>query len=299
MKTLNIGIVGLDTSHAPAFAKLLNDAANEFHVPGGKVVKAFAGGSKAFSMSMSRVGQFTDEFRAMGIEVVDSIEALAGLDAYFLESVDGNQHLEQFKILVEFGKPIFIDKPLACYYHDAKAIVELAKAKNVPIMTASAIRYAKGIDGALPAGAEVAAVDAFGPMVFFEDYRDYFWYGIHSAELLYSFMGRGCQKVQTFSTDKVDAVVGLWADGRIGKLSGNRINANNFGCTLTTTQGHIAAMVSTEVPFYAMLLRKVVPFFQTGIPAVPVEESLEIIAFLEAVSRSRAEGGKMIEIASL
>jgi len=64
MKTLNIGIVGLDTSHAPAFAKLLNDATNEFHVPGGRVVRAYPGGSKAFSMSMSRVGQFTDEFRA-------------------------------------------------------------------------------------------------------------------------------------------------------------------------------------------------------------------------------------------
>ncbi len=299
MKTLNIGIVGLDTSHAPAFAKLLNDAKNEFHVPGCKVVKAYAGGSKAFAMSMSRVGQFTEEFRSMGIEVVDSIEELAGLDGYFLESVDGNQHLEQFKILAEFGKPVFIDKPLACYYKDAKAIVELAKAKNVPIMTASAIRYAKGIDGALEEGTSVLAADAFGPMEFFSDYRDYFWYGIHSAELLFSFMGSGCERVQTFSTDKADAVVGLWKGGRIGKLSGNRIKANNFGCTLTTDKGHIAAMVSTEVPFYAMLLRKVVPFLQTHVPAVPVEESLEIIAFLEAVSQSRAQGGKMIEIAEL
>ena len=296
MNTLKLGIVGLDTSHAPAFTRLLNDEKNEFHVGGCQVVKAFAGGSKAFSLSMSRVGQFTEDVRRENVEIVDAIEKLDGLDGYFLESVDGNQHFEQFKILAEFGKPIFIDKPLACDYDSARKIVEYAKAKNVPLMTASAIRYAKGIDGALPDGAKVYAADAFGPMEFFNDYRDYFWYGIHSAELLFSFMGTGCRTVQTFSTDKVDAVVGLWDDGRIGKLSGNRVKAMNFGCTLTTDQGHIQAMVSTDVPFYAMLMRKVVPFFQTSRPAIPIEESLQIIAFLEGVSRSRAEGGKVIDV---
>lgn len=297
MSIIKIGMVGLDTSHAPAFTKILNDPANEFHVPGCKVVKAFPGGSQAFGLSMNRIGQFTEELKGMGIEIVDSIEALAGLDAYFLESVDGRQHLEQFKLLAEFGKPVFIDKPLACEYDEAKAIVDYAKKKNVPIMTASAIRYAKGIEGALPADAKVYAVDAFGPMEFLPDFRDYFWYGIHSAELLYSFMGRGCRKVQTFSTPHVDAIVGLWDDGRIGKLSGNRLKANNFGCTLTTDKGHITAMVSAEVPFYAMLMRKVVPFFQTSVPAIAPEESLEIIGFLDAVSRSRAAGGAMVEIA--
>ena len=133
MSTLKIGIVGLDTSHAPAFARLLNDAKNEFHVPGCQVVKAFPGGSKAFSMSMSRVGQFTEDLRSLGVEIVDSIEALAGLDAYFLESVDGNQHLEQFKILAEFGKPVFIDKPLACNYDDARAIAAYAREKQIPV----------------------------------------------------------------------------------------------------------------------------------------------------------------------
>ncbi len=299
MSTLKIGIVGLDTSHAPAFARLLNDAKNEFHVPGCQVVKAFPGGSKAFSMSMSRVGQFTEDLRSLGVEIVDSIEALAGLDAYFLESVDGNQHLEQFKILAEFGKPVFIDKPLACNYDDARAIAAYAREKQIPVMTASAIRYANGIEGALPEGAKVYAADAFGPMEFFPDYRDYFWYGIHSAELLFSFMGSGCESVKTFSTPTVDAIVGLWKDGRIGKLTGNRVKALNFGCTLTTDKGSIAALVSTDVPFYAKLMRKVVPFLQSGVPAIPMEESLEIIAFLEAVSRSRAAGGKTIRIADL
>ena len=296
MKELKLGIVGLDTSHAPAFCKLLNDPANEFNVPGAKVVKAFPGGSQKFSLSRNRVGQYTADLKAAGIEIVDSIAQLDGLDGIFLESCDGDQHLEQFAEVAKLVVPVFIDKPLACNYDEARKIVELAHEKKVPMMTASSIRYAKGIEGCLPADAKVFACEAMGPMAFLEDYRDYFWYGIHSAELLFSFMGAGCQKVQAFSTDIVDAVVGIWEDGRIGKLAGNRVGANNFACSLTTDKGHILAMVDTSVPFYAMLLRKVIPFFRTCELAIPNEESLQIIAFLEAVSRSRAAGGAMIDV---
>lgn len=296
MDSLKIGMIGLDTSHCPAFVKLLNDAENEFHVPGAKVVKAFPGGSELFSSSMNRVEGFTNELKELGVEICDSIEATAeGVDAFLLESVDGRQHLEQFRILAQYGKPVFIDKPFACCFADAKAIVELAKEKNIPVMTASAIRYGKGID-VFRDGSKIESCEAFGPMALLDDYRDYFWYGIHSAETLYSFMGTGCTQVQTTSTDTVDVIVGTWADGRIGTLRGNRVGANGFGCMLTVEGETKFALVSGEVPYYALMLKKMVPFFQTGVSDVPVEESLEIIAFLEAASQSRTQGGKVVEI---
>ena len=296
MCSLKVGMIGLDTSHCPAFVKLLNNANDEFHVPGAKVVKAFPGGSELFSNSVSRVEGFTKELAEMGIEICDSIEAAAeGMDAFFLESVDGRQHLEQFKILAEYGKPVFIDKPFACCYDDAKAIAELAKEKNIPIMTASAIRYGKGID-VLRDGSKVESCEAFGPMALLDDYRDYFWYGIHSAETLFSFMGSGCQEVEAISSDKIDVIVGTWKDGRIGTVRGNRVGSNSFGCTLTVEGETKFALVSGEVPFYALMLKKIVPFFETGVSDIPVEESLEIIAFLEAASQSRAQGGKAIKI---
>jgi Oxidoreductase family, NAD-binding Rossmann fold len=296
MDSMKIGMIGLDTSHCPAFVKILNDADNEFHVPGAKVVKAFPGGSELFSNSMSRVEGFAKELKELGVEICSSIEETAeGMDAFFLESVDGRQHLEQFKILAKYGKPVFIDKPFACCFEDAKAIAELAKESNTPVMTASAIRYGKGID-VLRDGSKVEACEAFGPMALLDDYRDYFWYGIHSAETLYSFMGAGCQQVQTTSTDKIDIIVGTWDDGRIGTLRGNRIGANDFGCMLTIDGETKFALVSGEVPYYALMLKKIVPFFQTGISDIPIKESLEIIAFLEAASQSRSQGGKVIEI---
>lgn len=297
MSAMKIGMIGLDTSHCLAFVKLLNDSANEFHVPGAKVVKAFPGGSKDFYLSHSRVGQFSAELKALGIQICDSIEEAAGeADAFFLESVDGRQHLAQFKILAKFGKPVFIDKPFACSLTDAVAIAKLAAAGNIPVMTASAIRYAKGIYGLLEAGEAAQSCEAFGPMAILPDYRDYFWYGIHSAEMLYAMMGKGCQTVQTFNTEKIDVIVGIWADGRIGTIKGNRTGANNFGCTVTTQKITKAGFASGEIPYYALMLNKIIPFFQTGESPIDIEESLEIIAFLDAASQSRANGGKAVKI---
>ena len=58
---MKIGIIGLDTSHVLAFTKLLNNPDERYHVPGGKVVVAFPGGSSDFELSISRVESFTKE----------------------------------------------------------------------------------------------------------------------------------------------------------------------------------------------------------------------------------------------
>ena len=300
MSELKVGMIGLDTSHVSAFVQLLNDPSNEFHVPGVRIVKAFPGGSAKFSLSANRVEGFTNELKEAGIEIVDSLEALAGLDAYFLESVDGDQHLEQFKVLANFGKPVYIDKPLACSYAEAKEIVELAKAKNVPLMSCSSIRYALGInDLKKEEDTEIFACQAFGPMNLLDDYRDYFWYGIHSTEIVFAMLGKGCESVQVIPSKHADLLLGKWADGKVGSILGNRNGVWEFGCTITTNTHQRQAIASAAIPYYSMMLKEIVPFFQTGKSPLDIEETLDIIAFLEAASRSRAANGAEIKIADL
>src|SRR5690606_36696536 len=111
---LKIGMVGLDTSHCPSFTKLLNNTDDPHHVPGGRVHIAYLGGSKDLPVSYERVDGFTAQLRhEFGIEIVDTIEEVAERsDAILLESVDGRMHLEEFRKLAPYGKPVFIDKPL-------------------------------------------------------------------------------------------------------------------------------------------------------------------------------------------
>ena len=53
---IRVGIIGTDTSHVPAFTKMLNsDPSDPDHIPGARVVAAFKGGSKDLEESASRV----------------------------------------------------------------------------------------------------------------------------------------------------------------------------------------------------------------------------------------------------
>ena len=207
--------------------------------------------------------------------------------------------MEQFKILIEYGKPVFIDKPLACCYDEAKAIMDLAEEKGVPVMTCSALRYAMGIADALEPGEKVQTCHAFGPMEILDDYRDYFGYGIHSAEILFTMMGRGCKTVHVVISKDYDLLVGLWKDGRIGTITGKRITPYDFGCSLLTDKGEKTVVAQREIPWYAMLIGPIVEFFKTSVNPIHKTESLEVIAFLEAASRSRMTQGATIKLENL
>ncbi|HRJ72165.1 MAG TPA: Gfo/Idh/MocA family oxidoreductase, partial [Terrimicrobiaceae bacterium] len=196
---LRIGMAGLDTSHATAFATLLHDQSHEHHVPGARIVAAFPGGSPDFDLSINRVGQFTAELREKhGTEIVDSLSALRGkCDAVMLESIDGRVHLPQFREVADWGVPVFIDKPLTLSSDEAREIMTLAAEKNVRVTSASAMRFAESFRQALETGADapVIAADFYGPMPLVSKCPGYFWYGIHAVEMLFAAMGPGCREV--------------------------------------------------------------------------------------------------------
>src|SRR5688500_4494813 len=148
---LKIGLVGLDTSHVEAFTSLLNDPKNGNHVAGGKVVAAFPGGSKDFELSWSRVEKFTKSLREKyAVEMKETPEAVAeAVDLLFITAVDGRVHRGQFERTVKFKRPTFVDKPFAVSVADAEAMVRLANAEKVPLMSCSSLRYAESLVAAL------------------------------------------------------------------------------------------------------------------------------------------------------
>jgi len=297
MSQLKIGMVGLDTSHCGSFAEILHNEANEYFLPGGHITVAFPGGSQAFANSRNRVERISNEMKdKYGVTLVDDIATVAKqVDAILLESVDGRQHLEQFRQLAPFGKPVFIDKPIATTVSEAKAIFELAQQYNTPVYTTSSLRYANGV-AQLGAEAEVLGCHAFGPMSLLEDFPGYFWYGIHSAEILYAKMGPGCKSVSVRSTADADNISGIWQDGRVGSLYGYRNRkVSTFGAVVYTSAGVEQGVSLNVPPQYALLLKNVLEFFRTGKSPIAAAESVEVIAFLEAANAAR-ESGKDVEI---
>jgi hypothetical protein len=52
-----------------------------------------------------------------------------------------------------------------------------------------------------------------------------------------------------------------------------------------------------NVPFsYTPLVEQIVQFFETGKSPVPNEETLEILAFMEAAQRNKAQGGSPVRL---
>ncbi|WP_028548492.1 Gfo/Idh/MocA family protein [Paenibacillus sp. UNC451MF] len=301
MKQMNIGIIGLDTSHVVQFTKLLNDPSHEFHVNGGKVAVAFPGGSPDFELSHSRVEGFTtqlsDEF---GVSIVDSPEAVAeACDAILLESVDGRVHLDQFRRIASYRKPVYIDKPLTVRADEAQEIVTIAKAEGIPIMSSSALRFAEGMKAAVAQTelGDIIGADCYGPMALQPTQPGYFWYGIHSIEMLYALLGKGCAEISVKANADHDVITAEWQDGRIGTVRGNRKGSSKFGGVAHRVKGSIFVDVyANPKPYYASLLDSIIRLFQTGSADVTIEETLEIIRFIEAANESRATG-KSIRLA--
>jgi predicted dehydrogenase len=299
-ETIRIGIIGLDTSHVSAFTKLLNDPQAPYHVSGGKVTVAFSGGSPDFPLSHSRVEGYTKELKEQhGVEIVSTPEEVAEqCDAILLESVDGRVHLEQFRRIAEFGRPTFVDKPFAVSSVDARTIVNLAMENGVPLMSCSSLRYAEGFRVALDRGEKGAVIgaDFAGPMTIQPTQPGLFWYGIHTVEMLYATLGVGCQEVSVATNADHDLVVGVWKDGRMGTIRGNRKgNAQFCGTVHREKGGHFVDVYANPKPYYASLLEQVMKMFRERVAPIPHSETLEIVRFIEAANQSR-ETGKTTEL---
>ena len=286
-----VGIIGLDTSHSTAFVDALNSDSPDADFSGYKVVAAYPQGSKDIQSSYERIPAYTEEVKKKGVEIVDSIPALlAKVDVVLLETNDGRPHLEQALLVIKAGKPVFVDKPVAATLRETIAVFEAGRKYKVPVFSASSLRYMKGMQE-IAQGQTVGKIlgaDAFSPAPLEPHHPDFFWYGIHGVETLYTFMGKGCKQVLRVYTEGTDVVVGTWNDGRLGTFRGTRTGEHEYGGTAFGEKG-----VARVGPYsgYDALLKEIIRFFQTGIPPVSEEETLEIYAFMEAADESKRKGG--------
>ncbi len=293
-----IGVIGLDTSHAPAFAKSFNaaDAGPEFN--GFRVVAAYPQGSKDIESSTSRVPGYVEQFKAMNIEIVDSIPALLEkVDFVLLESNDGRVHLEQVLPVLEARKPVFIDKPIAASLADTIAIFNAAEKFNTPVWTASSLRFIdQGAELRNGSHGKINGAMTFSPATLEPTHPDLYWYGIHGVEILYTLMGTGCQEVTRVHTPDTDIVVGTWEGGRVGSFRGLRAEKKGYGGFAFTEKGIVPLPDTFSYDRLALSISK---FFNTGEMPTSKDEIIEIYTFMAAADESKAQGGVPVKLADV
>jgi len=294
---LKIGMIGLDTSHVPAMTELINNPQNKKHVPGGKVVAAYKGGSPDLQSSASRVEGYTTTLQEKyGVEIVPTIEQLCEkADVVMLMSVDGRPHLEQARPVFKAKKRLYIDKPIAGSLHDVIEIFRLSKESATPCFSSSSYRFYDSMVALQKTDVgEVKGAISYGPSHLEKTHPDLFWYGVHAAEALFTIMGTGCEKVVRVSTEDTDVVDGIWKDGRVGSFRGLRGAATPHKVIVFGTKGVAEQQKGDDD--YAPLVQEIMRFFQTGVAPVKPEETLELFAFMEAADESKRDGGKPVSI---
>jgi virulence factor len=289
---IRLGIVDFDTSHAVEFTKRLNhiDIAEDQWVEGAKVVAGVPGTSK---IAPEVIPKYTESLRKYGVEILDDPAALFGkIDAVLIESVDGSVHRERAMPFLERGIPTYIDKPFACSLADARALADVAMVKHIPLMSSSSLRYAPEVVAARAGGVagKIVGVSTYGPAPTHPRNPGLFHYGIHPVEMLFTLMGPGCQRVSCLGNAGGEVATGLWSDGRVASIRGIRDGKQDYGFTLFGSKGVVTQGVSTKY-IYRELLKQIVAMFTTRQVPIDLRETLEIVAFIEAASRSLARGG--------
>lgn len=296
---LKLGIVDFDTSHCVAFTQRLNhiEVGEDQWVDGAQIVMGCPGTSL---ISPERIPGFAQQLKNYGVTLVDDpAEMIGKVDGVLIESVDGSVHYERAKPFIKAGVNMFIDKPFACSLKHALAIAKGAEKSKITIFSSSSLRYGLEVQQIHEKQSEIGKVigaDAYSPGPVHPRNPGLFHYGIHGLETLYALMGPGCNRVWSVSTEGVDVITGAWKDGRVGTVRCTRAGAHSYGFTVFGEKKVVSASINAGF-IYRELLKQIVKMFETGKSPVDIRETLEIIAFIEAVMVSSRQNGNPVPLA--
>jgi len=291
---LRIGMIGMDTGHSLDFTQLLNVPGAKDHIPGAKVVAAYKVSSPDIPSSFSRVDGHAEKLqKEFGVKFYDSIEEmLKHVDAVLMEDNDARRHVAQARPVLLAGKPLYIEKPMVLSTKDAVELFALARKHRAPLYSGSGARFGEEMQAVRKGKlGKVLRAEMHGAATLEPTNPELFWYGVHGVESLFTVFGPGIETV-TRKSSTVGAIVteGRWTGGRVGIFrEGGRSGSKAIGEKgESTTVGRWDG--------YRPLLRAIITFFQTGVSPVPEEETVEIMAFMEADMLSKARGGAPVDV---
>jgi len=312
---VRVGVIGLDNYHSVAFAQLFNNPKAEGDLAGVKIVAAYPGGSPDIAESADNLPKWKEQIKPYGVKQVATIAELLGqVDAVMITSLDGRVHWQQAKPVIDAGKPLFIDRPMAASLDDVLRIFQYAAKKKVKVFSSSQHRYSPGFIG-MRDHEEVGKVlgcFVYGGCPREPHHPELYWHAVHGVETLYTIMRPGCVSVTRVSNEDYDVVTGTWGDGRVGVYRGNRKGAIRYSALVFGDKGiapagvyGYSAPVKGVLPKndrymgYESIALQIGKFFKTGVLPVQPDETIEVFAFLEAAEESKRQNGIPVKLATV
>jgi predicted dehydrogenase len=283
------GLVGVNTSHAEAFARIFNGSAEHpAELEGGSIV-ALWGDDRTTADRLAATYDIPTVV-ADPAGMVEDVDAVLIVD----DTGGGASHAELARPFLTAGLPTFIDKPMTVAYEDAVALFDLADRHGAPLMSCSALRYAVELDALRARLAELGALSSvvsIGP-------GDWYYYGVHAVEQLVVTIGTGATWVHRHAFPQRDVAVIGYEDGPTAVVQTLRDAGYLFQLTCYGEQVWTHTEIADAAGFYRNTMAAVLQMAQTGRAPIRREETLEILAILHAGLRS-AETGDRVELAAV
>ena len=234
------------------------------------------------------LAQWCEEF---GAEPLNSIEKLVDKSDAIIVLAPSNPetHRRLSAIPLASGKPVYIDKPFAPTGPDASAMFADAAKHATPMFSSSALRFSPALQETLKEKlksekANFAATAGGGSS--FEEYA------IHQIEMLVMCVGTGAKRVMQCGGATANHMVIGYDDDRSAAMT------LMPGCGFQAAFSHDGNGVALDSmgDFFPRLLDAILKFFDTGVPPVDKQETIEIAKILETAVSALKSPGEWLKI---
>jgi predicted dehydrogenase len=189
------------------------------------------------------------------------------------------------------GIPTFCDKPLAMTAREAQAIANVAKETGTLLMSASSLRFVPDI---LKLRDEVASLGDINLATAICG-NELVYYGIHALETAYAVLGGGAVSCLNVGQEGRNIVRVRFESGRDLVLMVAEAPYMSAGYQINVYGKAGWRSVQPDLTdLYMYLLEAFLKAVDTGTEVVPIDESVEVIAVLEAGKRSLAEAREVM-----
>jgi predicted dehydrogenase len=291
MKGIKVAMIGLDTSHSIQFAKRMNDPniEPELKVEGLKTVTCLR--FETPFQNKEGLDKRQAELEGWGIKVSENFdECVEDCDAIMLEINDPAYHVEYFKKVMNLGKPIYLDKPMADNFSSGKIIYDLAKENNVRVFSCSSLRFVEAVTETKETLSEPEFVSVYGALGIAPAGSSVVWYGVHAMEMLQKLMGKGAVSIKAIPDDKGVVCIVKYKNGNRGIVELN-IGSYIYGGVVRTKGVAVPFVVNMDMA-YTLQLKEVARFFAGARADASMEDTLEVMDLLDTAQRSLDSGNE-------
>lgn len=192
------------------------------------------------------------------------------------------------------GKPVFCDKTFAPDIDAAMRMFALAKEYDTPVFSTSAQRYCPDLMAYCKAQQKPAAFAATtGP-------GELINYSVHQLEMIEAVMGRGAKEVMAFPVNSSVTAVIRYAEGRyatfvqspnaIFSMAASDDKADWYSDNKATNRNIAIG------EFYIPFMKKLIAFFQTRVPPIMPQDTMEVVAIQQAIRQAAKTPGAWVNV---